>query len=84
MSQRTKLIAVILCLMAMSFFAGWPFWKWIDQRAASAAIRARTQALAEKNSQLKPAWDIALEDDVLTFAEAKVIIEAAGETVDAK
>jgi hypothetical protein len=67
--------------MAMAFFAGWPFWKWINVRAASAAVQARTRSLVDKNSQLKPAWDIAMQDDVLTLPEAKLIVEAAGEKI---
>jgi hypothetical protein len=68
--------------MAMAFFAGWPFWKWLDARAVSAALRARTEALIDNNPQLRPAWEIALLDDVLTGPEAKVIVESAGEKVD--
>jgi hypothetical protein len=70
--------------MAMAFFAGWPFWTWLDAKAVSAALRARTESLIEKNPQLQPAWAIALQDDVLTWPEAKVIVEAAGENVDAE
>jgi hypothetical protein len=66
----------------MAFFAGWPFWKWVYVRSASAAVQARTKALVEKNPQLKPAWDIAMQDDVLTWPEAKVIVEAAGEKAE--
>jgi hypothetical protein len=51
-------------------------------KAASASLQARTKTLVEKNSQLKPAWDIAMQDDVLTRAEAKIILEAGGEKVD--
>jgi len=71
-------------LMAMAFFAGWPFWKWLNMKAVDATLRARTQALVEKNPQLQPAWAIAIQDDVLTMPEAKVIVEAAGEKVDAE
>ena len=38
--------------------------------------------LVEKNPQLQPAWAIAMQDDVLTYPEAKIIIEAAGEKVE--
>jgi hypothetical protein len=70
--------------MAMAFFAGWPFWKWLDAKAVSAALRTRTETLVNKNPQLQPAWAIALQDEVLTWPEAKVIVEAAGEKVDAE
>jgi hypothetical protein len=68
--------------MAMSFFAGWPFWGWINKRAASDAMYARTQSLVEKSPQLRPAWDVALQDKVLTSPEARIIILAAGETAE--
>lgn len=83
MSSRMRLVGAVLCLMAMSFFAGWPFFSWLNKRAASAAVRARAQALVEKNPQLQPAWVIALQDDVLTVPEAQVIVEAAGEKLNA-
>lgn len=82
MNQRSKLIGVVLCLMAMSFFAALPFWKWFGAHAVAAPLQARTQALVDANPELKPAWDIAMQDDVLTYPEAKVIIEAAGEKID--
>jgi len=81
MNPRTKTAGVILCLMAMSFFAALPFWKWIGARAVSATMQARTKALVESHPQLQPAWDVAMQDDVLTYPEATVIIEAGGETV---
>ena len=56
--------------MAMAFFAGWPFWTWLDAKAV-AALRRRTETLVEKNPQLKPAWDVALHDGVLTWPEAE-------------
>lgn len=82
MERRTKLVGAVLALMAMSFFAGWPFWKWLDKHAANAAVQARTRALVDKNPQLKTAWDVAMQDDVLTLPEAKIIVEAAGEKID--
>ena len=36
----------------------------------------------EKNPRLQPAWDIALQDDVLTWPEANVILESAGEKAE--
>jgi hypothetical protein len=69
--------------MAMAFFAGWPFWVWMNKRAASQALQSRTKSLVDNNPTLQPAWTIALLDDVLTLPEAKVIVEAAGEKIDA-
>jgi hypothetical protein len=82
MNQKTKHVGLTLALMAMAFFAGWPFWKWLNAKAVSATLRSRTESLVEKNPQLQPAWAIALQDDVLSWPEAKVLIEAAGEKVD--
>jgi hypothetical protein len=65
----------------MAFFAGWPFWKWVHTRPVREKLRERTQALADANVQLKPAWDVAIQDGVLTLPEAKIIVEAAGEDV---
>ena len=84
MDQRTKNIGVAFCLMAMAFFAAWPFWKWVYLRSAPPAVRTHAQSLVEKNPQLKPAWDVANQDGVITIPEAKVIIEAAGEKMDAE
>lgn len=81
MNRQTKQVGVVLALMAMAFFAGWPFWKWVDKKAANATLEARARALVEKNPQLEPAWTIAMQDEVLTRPEAKVIVEASGETV---
>jgi hypothetical protein len=82
MNQRSKLIGVVLCLMAMSFFAALPFWKWFSTRAVTTAVQARTRSLVDANPQLQPAWDVALQDGALTYSEAKVIVEAAGEKID--
>ena len=81
MSRRTKLIGVIVALVAITIFGTWPFWKWLYIKSASASLRARTQTLVEKNPQLKAAWDQAMQDKVLTAAEATKIVEQAGEKV---
>jgi hypothetical protein len=74
-------IGVVLTLIAVASFAAWPFWMWMFQEKANAALMARTKALVDKNPELKPAWDQALKDEVLTRNEAKSIIESAGETL---
>lgn len=79
MSGKTKQVGAILCLMAMAFFAGWPFWKWFYARSVSAALQTRTKALVEKNPQLQTAWAVAMQDSVLTLPEAKIIVESSGE-----
>jgi hypothetical protein len=77
------MLGVILGLMAMVFFVSWPAWKWLKFKPVSAALYARTKAAVDKNPRLQPAWDIAMEDGVLTWSEAKVILESAGEKAEA-
>jgi hypothetical protein len=80
--SRSKNIGAVVCLVAFAFFAGWPVWKWLSVRSASSNLQTRTQALVEKNPQLQLAWTVAMQDEVLTYPEAKIIVEAAGEKVD--
>ena len=84
MDRRVRQIGAVFCLMAMAFFAGWPFWKWTYIRSTTAAVQQRTKALVDKNPQLKPAWDVAMQDGVLTYPEAKIIVEASGEKLDSE
>ena len=81
MRSKWMQIGVVLTLIAVASFAAWPFWMWMFQEKANAALIARTQALVEKKPELKSAWDAAMKDDVLTRDEAKEIIESAGETL---
>jgi hypothetical protein len=76
-----KRIGVILCIVGILSFAAWPVWNWIMIKPVSTTLHERTKALVDKNPQLKPAWEIALQDDTLTMPEAKVIVEAAGEKI---
>lgn len=82
MNRRFMTSGAVLGLMAMVFFVSWPVWKAIKFKPVSAATYARTKAVVEKNPRLKPAWDIALQDEVLTWPEAKVILESAGEKAE--
>jgi hypothetical protein len=75
-------LGAILGLVAMVFFVSWPVWKWLKFKPVSPALYARTKAAVEKNPRLQPAWDIAMQDGVLTWSEAKVILESAGEKVE--
>jgi hypothetical protein len=81
MNRRFMTWGVVLGLMAMVFFGAWPIWKAIKFHSVSAATYERTKAAVDKNPRLKPAWDVALEDGVLTWPEAKIILESAGEKV---
>jgi len=79
MGRRTMLVGVILGIAVMVFFAAWPVWKWIETKPVSDSLYERTKAAVDRNPRLKPAWDIALQDGVLTWREARVILEGAGE-----
>jgi hypothetical protein len=83
-TRRTLITTgAILCLLALIPFLGWPIYKWYTRpRPVSTALFDRTKACVDKNPQLKPDWDKAMEDDVLTFEEAKGILEKAGEKVE--
>jgi hypothetical protein len=81
-NRRFIMTGAILGLVAMVFFVAWPVWKWIVFKPVSATVYARTKAAVEKNPRLQPAWDIALQDGVLTWPEAKVILESAGEKAE--
>ena len=82
MNRRIMTWGAVLGLMTMVFFVSWPVWKAIKFKSVNAAMYARTKAAAEKNPRLQPAWDIALQDDVLTWPEAKVILESAGKKAE--
>ena len=82
MNRKFMTVGAILGLVAMVFFISWPVWKWIKFKPVSARTYERTKLAVEKNPQLKPAWDIALQDGVLTQEEAKVILESAGEKAE--
>jgi hypothetical protein len=82
MSRRLKLFTAILGLVAIVSITAWPFWKWLKPKPVSAALHARTKAVVEKNPRLQPAWDKAMEDGVLTWPEAKAILESAGEKAE--
>jgi hypothetical protein len=66
----------------VSFLVAWPMYKKHHLRAASAALMERTKNVVEKNPQLKPDWDRAMEDGVLTWPEANAILEKAGEKAE--
>jgi hypothetical protein len=81
-NRRIMMSGVILGLMAMVFFVSWPAWKWIKVKPVSASVYERTKRAVERNPRLQPAWEIAMQDGVLTWEEAKVILEAAGEKAE--
>jgi hypothetical protein len=81
-TRRQKRIGVILCLFGLACIAAaWPIYKWYTVKTVSTAVFQKTQAVVEKNPDLRPAWDEAMQDGVLTWAEAKAIVERAGETI---
>jgi hypothetical protein len=82
MNRQLMTVGAILGITAMVFLASWPVWKWLMFKPVSASLYERTKAAVDKNPRLKPAWDIALQDGVLTREEANVILESAGEKAE--
>jgi hypothetical protein len=78
------LIGAIIVLLAMIPLLGWPILKKFgtNPKPVSPALFARTKAVVEKNPRLKPEWDKAMADGILTWPEAKDILEKAGETAE--
>jgi len=82
MSRRTLLIVgTALTFLALLPFVGWPLYKKLTLKKASPALIERTGKALEKHPELKPDYDKAMEDGVLSYDEAKEILEKAGETV---
>lgn len=79
LSRKAMIIGVVLVLLALVPFVGWPLWKKMAVKQARQAVFDKTKALVDKNPQLKPDWDKAMEDGVLTLPEANAILEKAGE-----
>lgn len=82
MSRSVKILGVVLMLGALGGFVGWPVWKKMTIREASAQLQARTKAAVDANLKLRPDWDAAMQDNVLSFDEAKTILEKSGQKVD--
>jgi len=81
--SRRKLLIVgtVVTFVALIPFVGWPIYKYLTLRKASVAMIERTTKAVEKHPELKPDYDKAMEDGVLTYDEAKEILQKAGETV---
>jgi hypothetical protein len=75
-------IGAILMFVALIPFLAWPVYKRFTVRPVSRAVFERTKAAVDKNPQLQDDWNKALEDDVLTWPEAKAILEKAGEKAE--
>ena len=67
--------------LALVPFVGWPVYKKLVLKEASRALIERTTKAVEKHPELKPDYDKAMEDGILSYDEAKEILEKAGETV---
>ena len=82
MSRRKLLIVgTVLTFLALLPFLGWPLYKKLTLKKASPALIERTTRALEKHPELKPDYDKAMEDGVLSRDEAKEILEKAGETL---
>jgi hypothetical protein len=83
MSRRSKQVVAVLALVATAcLIVAWPMYKKYRITPASTTLMERTKKAVEKNPNLKPDWDKAMEDGVLTYPEAKAILEKAGEKVE--
>jgi hypothetical protein len=82
MSRRSKLVAVLALVATACLIVAWPVYKKYRITPASTTLMERTKKAVEKNPNLKPDWDKAMEDGVLTYPEAKEILEKAGEKVE--
>jgi hypothetical protein len=81
-SRRTLLISgTVLTFLALLPFLGWPLYKRLTFKKASAALIERTSKAVAKHPELKPDYDKAMKGGVLSYDEAKQILEKAGETV---
>jgi hypothetical protein len=80
--RRTFLIiGTVLTFLALFPLLGWPLYKMLTVKKASAALIERTRRAVEKHPELKPDYDKAMEDGVLSYDEAKELLEKTGETV---
>ena len=82
MSRRTLLIfGTVLTFLALLPIVGWPLYRQLTLKKASPALVERTTRAVEKHPELKPEFDKAMEDGVLSHDDARRILEKAGETV---
>jgi len=80
--RKTLLVSgTVLMLVALLPFLARPIYKSLILKKASLALIERTTKAVEKHPELKPDYDKAMEDGVLSYDEAKEILEKAGETV---
>jgi WD40 repeat protein len=80
MNRRTKLIALIVAGTIVAALAGWRAWDRVQNNPASEALHQRVKELLAERHDLRPSYDRAMEDGVLTRAEAQAILEAAEKT----
>ena len=83
MKRRTMVIGAILTLVAMAIFiVAIPIYRKYSIKPASATLQEKTKKVVEENPQLKPDWDKAMEDGVLTWPEANSILEKVGQKAE--
>jgi hypothetical protein len=70
-----------LMFLSLLPIVGWPVYEKLRVKKASAALIERTRKAIEQHPELKPEYDKAMEDGVLTYDEAKGLLEKSGETV---
>jgi hypothetical protein len=80
--RRTFLIfGTVLTFLALLPLVGWPLYEKLTVKKASPALIERTRKAMEKHPELKPDYDKAMEDGVLSYDKAKELLEKTGETV---
>ena len=80
MTRKQNQIFIGVVVVVAILAAMWPIYnKYRRVKNVDATLHGRAKALVEKNRQLQPTWDAAMQDNVLTWDEAKTIIEGAGE-----
>jgi hypothetical protein len=83
MSRRSKqVLAVLAFVVTACLIVAWPMYKKYRITPASTTLMEPTKKAVEKHPELKPDWDKAMEDGVLTYPVAKAILEKAGEQVE--
>jgi hypothetical protein len=83
MGRRSKQVVAVLALVATAMFIlAWPLYKKYRLTPVSPTLMERVKKAVAKDPKLKPDYDKAMEDGVLTWREAKEILEKAGEKVE--
>jgi len=70
-----RFFSAALVVLAVLVFAGWRVWSRANGRPASEALHQKIKVLVDKKPDLRPSYDRAMEDGVLTIGEARAILD---------